>query len=130
MKKVILFAAFISVLFCLMSCEERKDYPLSRVEIWESGKKVSWIPNIVIGSTYTFTAKFFNSKSQEVQAPHPENVFWIADEATASSATFTPTSGVTTSYVMTDYTRENTSGKIRVEYENLNSPEITVLFIR
>jgi hypothetical protein len=128
MKKIILFALFILTSFCLTSCDENKVYPLERVEIWENGTKISWRPNvIVIGSTYTFTAKFFNSKSQETQVPRPENILWTANEATASSATLTPHTGVTTSYVMTAHPGIST-GKIKVEYENLTPYEITVRY--
>jgi len=126
MKKfLLLFILFSSF---LVSCNENTVFPLTRVEIYEGGSKVSGIKDIWIGSTYTFTAKFFNSKSQETSAPRPENIFWTTDAPASSSAAFTPSAGTVVSYFIATKPFAST-GKIKVEYENLHPYEITIQYM-
>jgi hypothetical protein len=128
MKKnfLLLFAA--SAVFCLLSCNETKDYPLARVEIWSDGSRVPGLKDIYIGDSYVFTAKFFNTKSEETSAPHPENILWTTDAPASSSATFVPANtGTTVSYSIAAKPFAS-AGEIKVEYESLNSYKIAVQY--
>jgi hypothetical protein len=128
MKKIILFSVFAALCGCLISCDKKNVYPLERVEIWEGSHIVAGLKDVHVGVTYVFTAKFFNTKSQEVQPEHPANIRWSADDASYSYVSFTPSTGTFTSYVLISSTPVGTIGKIKVEYENLTPRTINAQF--
>jgi hypothetical protein len=128
MKKIIFLSVFAAVCGCLVSCDKKNVYPLERVEIWEGSRIVAGLKDVHVGETYVFTAKFFNTKSQEVQPENPANVIWSSDDASSPYVVFTPSTGTFTSYVLISSQPVGTVGKIKVEYENLTPRTINTQF--
>jgi hypothetical protein len=128
MKKMILFTVFAALCGCLVSCDKKNVYPLARVEIWEGSHIAPGLKDIHVGAPYVFTAKFFNTKSEEVQPERPSNVLWSSDAASLPYVVFSPSTGTVTEYVLISTYPVGTVGKIKVEYENLSVPSVNVQF--
>ena len=128
MKRLILAAVFTASCLCLISCDKKNVYPLERVEIWEGPVIAAGLKDIYVGVTYVFTAKFFNTKREEVQPENPSNILWTANDASSPYVAFTPSTGTVTSYALISSSPVNQAGKIRVQYENLYPYELSVQF--
>jgi len=127
MKK--LLSSFILFSLFLVSCGGDTVFPLTRVEIHESGSKVSGIKDIWIGSTYTFTATFFNSKSQEMQVSNPEHILWTTNSPASANASFIPVStGAVVSFIATAKPDGDSIYRIKVEYQSLTPYEINIQY--